>query len=177
MQGVTQFNRAWFAVRSQPRKEVLADLHLRRQGFETFFPRALAAPRKQASAKRKPIKGATHAPFFPGYLFVRMDLDQTRWRSINGTMGVIGLVQFGERPSPAPKGFIESLIVATRDDGVLGAPEPIPAGAAVKLIGGPFDAHVGTLIEAEPGDRVRVLLELLGRAIPVSAPRHAVIAV
>ena len=175
--GVTSFNDAWFAVRAQPRKELLAEMQLRRQSFETFFPKAMAAPRSHASAKRKPIKGPSQAPFFPGYLFVRMDLDKTRWRSINGTIGVIGLVQFGDRPSPAPKGFIEGLIAATRNDGVLGAPEPIPVGAAVRLIGGPFDAHVGTLIAAAPDDRVKVLLELLGRAIPVSAPRHAIIAV
>ncbi|NDC60258.1 MAG: transcriptional activator RfaH, partial [Alphaproteobacteria bacterium] len=36
--GVTSFNDAWFAVRAQPRKELLAEMHLRRQSFETFFP-------------------------------------------------------------------------------------------------------------------------------------------
>ena len=168
---------AWFAVRTQPRKETIADFHLSKQGFETFFPKAIAPVRPRGGARRKLAAGPTQTAFFPGYLFVRMDLARTRWRSINGTFGVIGLVQFGDRPSPAPHGLVEGLIAATRSDGVLGAPAPIPEGAIVQIIGGPFDRHIGTLIAAEPGDRVRVLLDLLGRATPVSAPRHALIAV
>lgn len=177
MQRDAMGNGAWFVVRAQPRKEALAQLNLRNQGFETYLPLALAPPRPRANTRRKPVSGPQHKAFFPGYLFVRLDLTRGRWRSVNGTLGVIGLVQFGETPCPAPRGFVERLIASTRTDGVLGPPVPIPVGARVQIVGGPFDSHVGTLVSAEPGERVRILLDLLGRVTPVEAPRHGLIAV
>ena len=36
------------------------------------------------------------APLFPGYLFVSLDLTRDRWRSINSTYGVLGLIMGGE---------------------------------------------------------------------------------
>lgn len=59
--------RRWFVVKSLPRKEVLADDHLRRQNFQTFLPLMTSS----ASTVRG-IGTARQSAFFPGYLFVRL---------------------------------------------------------------------------------------------------------
>ena len=59
------------------------------------------------------------APFFPGYLFIVLDLTRHQWRSVNGTFGVSRLVMRGDQPHPAPRGVVEALIAAADARGIL----------------------------------------------------------
>ena len=161
----------WYAVQSQPRREALALVHLKRQGFEGFCP---MRPRWRRSGRKRV---STLAPFFPGYLFVRLDLGQERWRSINGTIGVIRLVAFGSpgRPAPLPTGFVERLGELSGEDGLEGGDE-LRAGDQVRVIGGPFDDLCGVLESAGEAERVTILLSLLGQETRVSLRRGLLIA-
>lgn len=161
--------RQWYVVQAQPRKEKLALAHLERQGFSCFLP-LVKRPLKKAGK-------ATFAlnPFFPGYLFVAFDKDRDRWRSINGTIGVIRLVSFGEQPTALPEGFVEALMgkVGAEDDCPLTA--DLTAGAPVRIIGGIFDDLTGTLLSSRPQERVIVLLDLLSGPRRVSLPGNQLI--
>lgn len=164
--------RRWFAVRSQPRKEVLAELQLQRQGFETFLPRVAKSVRRPAGTM------TTLTPFFPGYLFVRLDLGIDRWRSVNGTIGVIGLVQFGDRPTSTPSGLIEDMAARASHAGeVRLEAAPLKRGQAVRFVGGAFDGCIGAFEGKEPEDRVTILLALMSREVRVRVQRAAVMAV
>src|SRR4051812_35737513 len=72
----------WYAVYSQPHREVRAQQQLTAQGFMAFLP----LYRKTVRHARKLT--TVSAPFFPRYLFVALDLSQHQWRSVNGTFGV-----------------------------------------------------------------------------------------
>jgi transcriptional antiterminator RfaH len=164
-------DRRWYAVQSQPKREQLALLHLERQRFAAFCP--------SVAKVRRGVRGtmAVQAPFFPGYLFVHLDLENERWRSINGTIGVIRLVGFSSsgRPAPLPQGFIERL-QQLNSDGELESDDGLTAGDAVRVIGGPFDDLCGVLESASDDDRVTILLSLLRQETRVSLKRGSLIA-
>ncbi len=102
-------------------REVFAAEQLQRQGFVTFLPKQLKTVRH--ARKVRVALGA----YFPGYLFVEIDLAKDRWRSVNGTLGVSRLIGAEERPTPVPRGVVEALIEAADARGVLTGP-PLSAG-------------------------------------------------
>jgi transcription elongation factor/antiterminator RfaH len=163
-------SRRWYAVRSQPRKEAIAALHLRRQGFRTFLPlidKVVRLPTRTAT---------TTAAFFPSYLFVSLSLQRDRWRSVNGTIGVQTLVSFGDQPAPTPTGLIERLVANASEEGRVCFDESFVPGARVRIVGGPFDGLLGTFLKATDSERVSILMTMLAREVTVKVPKAAVTA-
>ncbi len=114
------------------------------------------------------------APFFPRYLFVLLDLSRQQWRSVNGTFGVSSLVMAGDLPCPVPAGIIESMLACADADGILRVQPDLKIGAAVRVAAGPFSEQLGILDGLDDKGRVRVLLDILGRKVPVHlAKDHA----
>ncbi len=74
--------RRCYLLRALVGRELVAEGQLRRQEFSTFLPKQMKTVRH---ARRLRV---TLSAFFPGYLFVRLDLARDRWRSVNGTLGV-----------------------------------------------------------------------------------------
>lgn len=159
----------WYAVQCQPNRERAAALHLANQTFQTFLPL-----RNKTRRHARKIE-AVRVPFFPGYLFVELDLARDRWRSVNGTFGVARLVMQGDLPAPAPRGFVETLQSACAAIDVVEWRADLTVGQAVRLLTGPFAGLVGELNRMIDSDRVRVLLEIMGGHFPVSVPRYDVV--
>ena len=158
----------WFAVHCQANRENLAAANLAEQGYGTFLPRYRKL-RRHARRVDKVLR-----PFFPNYLFVRLDMDHDRWRPINGTSGVARLVMCGDRPVPAPVGVVEVLQRSCDEAGVMTwRPDLIP-GQAVRVNEGPFAGLVGELESLRGNERVRVLLDLMGSSVPAMLPRASV---
>ncbi|TIT89380.1 MAG: hypothetical protein E5W41_02215, partial [Mesorhizobium sp.] len=84
----------WYAAGVFAGRENIAEQHLQRQGFTSFVPRAAKTIRH---ARRTYTRTAA---YFPGYMFVALDVTQQRWRAVNGTIGVRSLIMRGDRPSP-----------------------------------------------------------------------------
>jgi transcription antitermination factor NusG len=144
----------WYVVQTKTGAECTAAHYLAQQGFETFFPHFRRTIRHARQTK------TVHAPLFPRYLFITLDLDRDRWRSVRTTIGVVSLVSYrDDTPMPVPVGVVEALM---KDN------SPV-AGHRVRIMDGPFVDHIGTL---DADGRVQVLLELMGKAIPatLSAP-------
>lgn len=160
----------WFAVKVQPRREALAELHLKKQGFEIFSPKILAARSSNMSRGK-----ATLAPLFPGYLFVQLDLGAQRWRSINGTIGVSYLVQFGDAPAAAPAGLIEGLRARAGAASQISFEDELTVGDPVRVVGGAFDGWIGHLKACDPKGRVAVLLQAFTTQVPVRFPRGSIV--
>jgi transcription antitermination factor NusG len=99
-----------------------------------------------------PQNGKVEAAFFPRYLFVELDLTRHLWRSINGTFGVASLVIWGDLPPRMPR-------------------------AKVRLAAGPFAEQLAIVDRLDDSGRVRVLLEILGRPVPVEIGREFVLSV
>ena len=163
----------WYVAQTKPRAEALALTHLGNQNFSAFSPMRTRVRR---------LRGRTiHArtSFFPGYVFVRLDLERQRWRSVNGTIGVTRLVGFGERnhgqPAPLPPGLVERLQELSGADGELRFEEQFSPGDTVRIMGGPFDQLIGTLESAGDLERVTILLDILSKETRVRLSRDMLV--
>lgn len=163
-------SRRWYAVHVKPGGEARAELNLRRQGFSPFVPRQKRTVRH---ARRLSVK---HAAFFPGYLFLPLDLAADRWRSVNGTLGVRSLVMQGERPVPCPPGLVEAMIASTSADGLVDFSASLGPGAPVRLASGPFAETMGVLERLDPAGRARVLIAIMGGEVAVSVAAKDLVA-
>jgi transcriptional antiterminator RfaH len=154
----------WFLVHTLPKNEQKAKWHLAAQGFRSFLPQFEKTIRHARQLR------TVRAPLFPRYLFVVLDLERDRWLSVRSTVGVSRLLTQDGRPVPVPVGIVESLIAQsngelTRLDGNL------VLGQQVRILSGPFADFIGTLERLGDADRVQVLLDLMGTAVPVSLHR------
>jgi transcriptional antiterminator RfaH len=155
----------WYVVHTLPACERRARTQLENQGFRTFLPRR----HKTVRHARKLTN--VEAAFFPRYLFVVLDLTRDRWRSVNGTFGVAGLVMQGEQPHPVPYGIVETLLASTDAHGMLQLGQKLKVGAPIRLAVGPFAEQLAILDRMDDSGRIRVLLGILGRQVPVSTHR------
>jgi len=153
---------SWFAVNIRPQCERIAVVNLERQGFCSFLPVRLKTVRHARQFR------TVVAPLFPGYLFVSLDMARDRWRSVNSTYGVTGLVMGGDQPARVPPGIVEALVALSAERGVVRLDRGLRLGQRVKLLAGPFTDLIGTLERLDDQGRVRVLLEMMGTTVPVA---------
>ena len=157
----------WYAAQVKPRQEKLAIAHLERQGFVTHCPQVARA--RIVGKKPAMVREA----LFPGYVFVQLGQEH-RWRSINGTIGVLRLVTFGDEPACVPQGFVDRLQRMEAEHGYVSFEEDLKPGDAVRVVGGPFDDLCGSLAGSAGSERVIVLLRLLSGETKVTLPRAQV---
>lgn len=160
----------WYAVHTLPHREFGARAQLEAQSYAIFLPRHRKTVRHARRLK------TIDAPFFPRYLFVRLDLSRDRWRSINGTFGVARIIMNRDGPMPVPAGIVEALQARFEPDGSAAFDDGLRLGQRVEVMVGPFANLVGTLERFDGAGRVRVLLELMGSGAPVSLARDAIVA-
>jgi len=107
---------------------------------------------------------------FPGYILVRMYMDDDSWGVVRNTPGVTGFVGSGTKPTPLSRREVER-ILGVRKDEEKKAPRFKPdweVGETVRVIDGPF-ADFNGIIEDFNVDqsKVRVLVDIFGRETPV----------
>jgi transcription elongation factor/antiterminator RfaH len=160
----------WYVVHTQSRAEGQALWHLRNQEFRCFLPEICTLRRH---ARRTEL---THAPLFPRYLFVEFDLEESRWRAINGTRGVIGVLTQGTHPTPVRRGVVEDLIDRRDDSGTipLTALSLFTEGTQVRITSGPFTGQLAKVQCLSARDRVVVLLNFMGVQTRLRIPPYAV---
>lgn len=156
---MTQPGFHWYVVQTHPNAEARAEVHLRRQGFQTYLPRY----RKQRRHARR--SEDILAPLFPRYLFVAMDTTRQRWRVVQSTLGVSRLVAFGDAPAPMHDGVVEQIRGREDEDGLIGMPANarFAPGEAVQVKSGPLQSCMGLFDGITDNQRVAVLLDILGR--------------
>jgi transcription antitermination factor NusG len=151
----------WYVVHTLPHRESQVRMRLGAQGFRSFLPRHC----KTVRHARKLL--SVNAPFFPRYLFVALNLDRDRWRSVNGTFGVASLVMGKAYPLCVPPGVVENLIAACREDGQLRFADQLEIGQSVRVLTGPVASLSGEFSRVDTGRRVQVLLAFWGGTVPV----------
>ena len=150
----------WYAVQTQPNRENLAVEHLKRQGFSVWMPICEQIIRHARKSKR------VWRPLFPGYLFINLDVETAQWRSINGTIGVNRIVSFGQRPAPVAAQFIDALQNIEANEGLVAVNgDDLLPGQDVEILSGPMAGTIAKLLSLEAGDRVTVLLNMLGHFV------------
>lgn len=161
----------WHAVFTLPHSEVRAEANLLRQGFSVFVPRF-----------RKTVRHARQlrdvlAPVFPRYVFIKMDPEKCRWRSVNGTFGVAYLLTSNGSPQRLPNAFIHNLKARVGDDGAISFGDKLQPGSRALINAGPFADIVGTIERLDDNGRVRLLLDVLNGSVRVTMDRQVLRAV
>lgn len=104
---------------------------------------------------------------FPGYMLIKMILDEEAWLAVRTTTGITGFVGIGNKPTPLEESEVANI------EKFVSAPAPrykvhFSVGEAVKITDGPFADFLGTINEMdEEKGRVKVLVSIFGRETPV----------
>lgn len=153
----------WFVAETQPRKERIAELNLRRQSFANLCPR-FRSMRRHARRMESVL-----APVFPGYVFVRFDPKRDPWRAINGTLGVKRLLTSDPyNPVPMPENVMEQILARCENGLMTRLVDDLSPGTNVRIIDGPLADAVAEVESLNAAGRVRVLLRILGLSTPVT---------
>ena len=80
-----------------------------------------------------------------------------------------------DRPVAVPKGVVEGFIARTDEANLTLFDAGLTTGQSVRILCGPFADLVGTLERLDAAGRVRVLLTMMGTAIPVALHRSALL--
>lgn len=155
----------WYVVNTHARQEIRAESNLLRQGYEVWLPSFSSVKRHARSSV------AVRSPVFPGYLFLRLDIQSERWYPVCNTFGVISLLTNDGRPAPLPDRFMGELRGHLGLDGdAPSALMDLTPGASLEMISGPFAGCTAQFLALAPRERVKVLLRVLGADFQATVP-------
>jgi transcriptional antiterminator NusG len=142
-------------------------MNVEEQIFEVVIPMEDVIEFKQGR------KVVVQKKVFPGYLLVRMDLDDDSWYVVRNTPGVTGFVGSGAKPTPLSRREVEDILGVGKIEP--GAPEKkarprleFEEGEQVRVVTGPFADFNGAISEIDVDrSKLKVLVNIFGRETPV----------
>ena len=165
----------WFVLNAQSGHEKkvrtniltrLKNLHLEDKVYDVVIPTDEVVEIR--NGKKVNVEKKT----FPGYVLVRMDLDDETWYQIRNTPSVIGFVGSGKMPQPLSRREIERILGSNEEVEVKKeSPKFKPdfeVGETVRVTTGPFADFNGIIEEINlDQSKVTVLVNIFGRETPV----------
>lgn len=148
----------WYTLYTKPNAEHRVAAALQDQGLQTYLPEIESFKAHQKRARR---------PFFPCYLFAKIDFEAIGLVQVEWTPGLRYVVAFDNRPVPLANEVIE--LIQRKLDGIEAAggrpAHNFKPGEIVRITAGPFQDMLAILEgPSTPRMRVRVLLNILGEA-------------
>lgn len=135
-------------------------------GFETrIFD--IIVPTRNTIKVSQGKKETVQEKIFPGYVLVKMMLDDETWFMVRSTQGVTSFIGAGNKPTPISDKEVEAI------QKFMNTEEPLykvafVTGEAVKITDGPFTDFLGTIESIdEARGKLRVLVSIFGRETPV----------
>ena len=167
----------WYVIHSYAGYEnkVKANLESRRTSLnleDRIFQ--VEVPQEEVVEIKSGQKKLVRRNKFPGYVLVRMDLDDESWGAVRHTPGVTGFVGHGHQPSPLNLDEVVN-ILAPEPERKPGAPVPgevrvidLSVGDSVTVVDGPFATLHATISEINiDASKLVGLVEIFGRETPV----------
>ncbi len=146
----------WYVLHSKPNKEELLWEQLTLRNIEVFYPRIRVHP---VNPRARQVRA-----YFPGYVFVHVDLEQIGLASLQWMPGATGLVSFDNQPSMVPDALIPILKKRVEEVNLSGGEifDGLQPGDLVQIRSGPFAGYEAIFDTQLPGnERVRILLKML----------------
>lgn len=162
----------WYVVHTysgyeQKAKQALEE-RVRQRGMEQYFEQILL-PQEHVVELKKGVKKTSKRHFFPGYVLVRMELNEATWHVVKETPKITGFVGGSMHPPIVPDEEI-ARITSQIQEGTL-KPKPkveFEKGENVRVTGGPFSTFTGVVDEVHGAKgKLRVLVSIFGRATPI----------
>lgn len=129
----------------------------------------ILVPSESVVEIRKGQKKTTTRKFFPSYLLVKMELNDSTWHLVKGTPKITGFVGNTTNPPIVPEEEVRK-ITQRIDEGQMKPKMKIifEKGESVRVIDGPFNTFNGLVDEVNPEKgRLKVLVSIFGRSTPV----------
>ena len=105
---------------------------------------------------------------FPGYVLVRMELDDRSWAAVRNTPGVTGFVGSQGNPAPLTRDEFNKIMKRTSREAPKKTSSSLEVGQAVKVVSGPLAEFDGVVVEVSPETgKVKVTVSIFGRETPV----------
>lgn len=126
-------------------------------------------PTEQVSEVKDGKKRISLRKFFPGYVLVKMNMDDEAWYVVRNIPGVTGFIGTKTKPVPLLESEVNHIIKQTEERKEKPTPKVVfEKGDSVKIIEGPFINFSGAVEEVNPDKgRVKVMVSIFGRATPV----------
>ena len=163
--------KTWLLIYCKPRQDSLAAANLQRQGFTVYSPEIRVAGHEMGLRTRlQPVER-----LFPGYVFIHVDPGVQSISPVRSTRGVLHFVRFGARFASASEEIIERVrrnVVECSQRMALR--HTLQKGDKIKVNGSGFNDIDGVFSSSHGAERVRILLNVLGREAEVSVPREFV---
>jgi len=182
---ITQFG-DWYVVHSYAGYEnkVKTNLESRIQSLDMEdFIFQVEVPTEEVVEIKNGKRQQVQRKVFPGYILVRMDLNDESWGAVRNTPGVTGFVGATSRPSPLTLDEVVKILapasrkaaaVATGGKAAAGGEKAAPItvefeiGESVTVMDGPFATLPATISEIDPvHQKLHVLVSIFGRETPV----------
>lgn len=161
----------WYVLRTKPHKErAVYRLLVQKDDLDVYFPALRVKPVNPRASKIR--------PYFPGYMFVNVDLEQQGDNALRWTPGTKGLVRFGGQPASVPEHLIYELqkrLAALQEEQNQPQGE-FQKGDKVRIVDGPLAGYEAIFdVRLSGKDRVQILLSLLsGQATRVKLENHQI---
>ena len=142
---------------------------IKRDGLETKFGEILV-PTEEVVEMRDGQKRRSERKFYPGYVLVQMEMDETSWHLVRDVPKVLGFIG-GTSDKPAPISEKEALRILQRVEEGVDKPRPkvlFEPGQVVHVVHGPFNDFNGVVESVNyEKNRLQVAVQILGRSTPV----------
>jgi len=150
-------DKSWYLVYTKPRKEVVAQENLERQGYMTYLPQI------ERKRKSRGKRVTTIEAFFPRYLFISLNRTTDNWSSIRSTLGVANIVRFSQYPTVVPDSLIAMLMQQENPDtGMHEENDEFSLGDTVRITDGALSGYEGVFKATSGDERVVILLDVMG---------------
>lgn len=135
-------------------------------GLDNFIKEILI-PTQEKIKINKGKKSTIQEKIFPGYLLIRMEVNDDSWLAVRTTQGITGFVGTGSQPTRLPQEEVDAIKKFISQE----TPKfqaSFSLSEAVKIVEGPFADMLGTVnkIDEDKG-KVTVLVSIFGRETPV----------
>lgn len=162
----------WYVVHTysgyeQKAKQGLLE-RIKSTNTQEYFEEVLI-PSEDVVEMKKGVKKTSKRQFFPGYILVKMELNEKTWHLVKGTPKITGFVGGSMNPPAIPDEEVRR-ITKQIEEGTL-KPKPkvqFEKGEDIRVVNGPFATFSGIVDDVmEEKGKLRVLVSIFGRSTPI----------
>lgn len=167
--GETREHRPWFVLTVAGGME--SDVHalLSAAGIECWIPSVEVKVRRRPTKIGAPRPEPVRVPVWPGYVFARIVDTNRAWSALGRVDGILGALPTAEHPAPVGENVVLRLKLKLEhdDDARAVLEDRLKIDQPVRVVDGPF-ASFNAVVKALSGhDRLKVEVDIFGRAVVV----------